>query len=154
MAGAFVNGRLFTAEPSGILYATNPGTGAYVQVGKAEFGKTQRMFSTADGLFSIEADGSLYSINPADGSWRQLGEAAGWKNTIARATLNGKIYTIESSGALYETNTATGIWRQIGKPEFARTRFLLSGNGSLFSIEDGYLYKINPSTGAWVAIGK
>lgn len=154
LAGAVLNGRLFTAEPSGILYATNPATGAYAQLGKADFAKTQRMFAADTGLFSIESDGSLYSINPADGSWRQLGEAGGWKDTIARATLNGKIYTIESSGALYETNAATGVWKQIGKPEFAKTRFLVGGNGSLFSIEDGFLYKINPSTGTWVAVGK
>ena len=117
-AGAFVNGRLFTVESNGSLYTTNPGTGVWAQLGKAEFARTQRLFGTSDSLYSIESDGSLYWIDPLSGSWRQIGTAGGWKNTIARTTLGGKIYTIETSGTLYETNPATGTWNQIGKSEF------------------------------------
>jgi hypothetical protein len=152
LAGAFVNGKLYTVESSGFMYVTNASTGVWAQVGKADFANTQRLFSTSDSLYSIEKDGTLYGISPADGSWRQIGVAGGWKNTIARTTLGGKIYTVETSGALYETNPATGAWRQIGKTEFAKTRFLFSAKGSLYSIEDGNIYKINPSTGAWVSL--
>lgn len=152
IAGAFVSGRLCTIESDGVLYSTNPGTGVWAQIGKSEFARTQRLFGTSDALYSIESDGSLYWISPSDGTWRQIGEAGGWKNTIARTTLDGKIYTIETSGALYETNPATGKWKQIGKAEFAKTRFLFSANGSLYSLEDGNLYRINQTTGAWASV--
>ena len=83
-----------------------------------------------------------------------MGQAGDWKNTIAGATLNGRIYTVEQSGALYETNPATGIWRQIGKPEFGKTQFMFGTTSWLYSIEDGDLYRINPSNGSWGAVGK
>jgi len=54
------------------LYETNPATGVWRQIGKAEFGKTQFMFGTDGSLYSLE-NGDLYQINPSNGSWVGVG---------------------------------------------------------------------------------
>lgn len=153
IAGIFIGGRLFTIESSGALYGTNPVSGAWVQIGKAEFANTRSVFRANETLFTLETDGSLYRVSTSDGAWRGVGAAGSWKNTIAGTSLSGKLYTIEASGALFETNPDTGTWKQIGKAEFAKTRYLFTANGSLYTIEDAGLYRVDPATGAWAAVG-
>ncbi|MCX6349434.1 MAG: PQQ-binding-like beta-propeller repeat protein [Candidatus Aureabacteria bacterium] len=155
IAGAALNDRIYTAESSGALYATDPSAGTWKQIGKPDFAGTQFLFAASGKLFSIEKSGSLYSISPDDGSWAAVGKAGDWVNTIAGTVLGDHIYTVESSGALYATDSTAGTWKQIGKPAFAACRFLLAASGKLFSIENsGSLYGIDPEDGSWVQVGK
>ena len=55
-----------------MLYETNPATGAWKQIGKPEFAKTDYMFATGDSLYTIER-GNLYRINPVTGTWGAVG---------------------------------------------------------------------------------
>lgn len=155
IAAAALDGRLYTIESSGALYATDPATGRWQQLGKPEFGNTAFLFAFPDGLATIETDGSLYLVNPADGSWKQSGQAGDWKGTIAGAVLGGKLYTVESTGALYVTDPASGTWQQLGKADFAQTEFMFAPGNALATIEkDGSLYLVNPADGSWKPAGK
>jgi hypothetical protein len=155
IAGVVLDGRIYTAESSGALYATEPATGAWKQIGKKDFANTRFLFAAIGKLFSIEKDGSLYAISPVDGSWHGVGKAGSWAGTIAGVALNNKIYTVEASGALYVTDPAAGAWKQVGKNDFANTKFLFAAANKLFSIEkDGSLYAINPADGSWKRLGQ
>ncbi len=155
IAGAALDGKLYTVEAGGKLYATDPADGAWVQVGGADFANTAFLFAAGGSLVSIEKDGSLYLIDPAAGSWKQSGPAGGWANTIAGAVLDGTLYTVESSGALYATDPAAGTWRKVGNPDFAATKFLFAAGDRLVSIEDGgSLYLIDPADGSRKQVGE
>lgn len=155
IAGVVLDGRIFTTESGGALYATEPATGAWKQIGKKDFANTRFLFAAIGKLFSIEKDGSLYAISPVDGSWQGKGKAGGWAGTIAGVALNNKIYTMESSGALYVTDPVTGAWKQLGKNDFANTKFLLAAANKLFSIEkDGSMYAVSPVDGSWKRLGQ
>ena len=154
IAGTTFKNRIYTVEKSGGLFVTDPATGAWKQLGKAEFANTTHLFPTADGLNSIESDGSMYRVNPEDGSWERVGNAGDWKDTAAGTSLNGSIYTAEKNGGLYETNPATGERKQLGKPEFAATTFMFASGTSLYTIEnDGSLYRVSPADGSWERVG-
>jgi hypothetical protein len=73
IGGTTLDGRIYTVERGGALYETNPATGAWRQIGKAEFGKTQFMFGADGSLYSLE-NGDLYRINPTNGSWVGIGQ--------------------------------------------------------------------------------
>ena len=155
IAGAALDGKLYTVEAGGKLYATDPADGAWVQVGGADFANTAFLFAAGGSLVSIEKDGSLYLIDPAAGSWKQSGPAGGWANTIAGAVLDGTLYTVESSGALYATDPAAGTWRKVGNPDFAATKFLFAAVDRLASIEkSGTVYLIDPADGSWKQVGE
>ena len=72
IVGATLNGRIYTVERGGTLYETNPATGAWKQIGKPEFAKTDYMFGTGDSLYTIES-GNLYRVNPVTGAWGPVG---------------------------------------------------------------------------------
>ena len=155
IAGAALDGKLYTVEAGGKLYATDPADGAWVQVGGADFANTAFLFAAGGSLVSIEKDGSLYLIDPAAGSWKQSGPTGGWANTVAGAVLDGTLYTVESSGALYATDPAAGTWRKVGNPDFAATRFLFAAVDRLASIEkSGTVYLIDPADGSWKQVGE
>ena len=154
IAGATLDGKLYTVEAGGKLYATDPADGSWAQLGGADFANTAFLFAAGEALVSIEKDGTLYLIDPADGTWRRSGPAAGWANTIAGATLDDTLYTVESGGALYASDPATGTWRKVGTPDFAATSFLFAVDDQLVSIEkSGTLYLINPADGSWKQVG-
>ncbi len=154
IAGVPLNGKLYTVDQSGALYATEPASGAWKQLGKPDFTATALLMAAAGRLFTIENDGSLYAIDPASGAWQRLGAAGSWAGTIAGVGLNGKLYTVEKSGALYVTDPASGAFKLLGKPDFAATAFLLAAAGKLYSIEkDGSLYAIEPANGSWKRVG-
>lgn len=155
IAAVVLDGSLYTIEKSGALYRTDLSSGKYVQVGKAEFGRTRMMFAGPQNLFTLETDGSLYRVSPNDGSWKRVGKAGDWKNTTAASFQGTRLFTTESSGTLYGTNPISGAWTTVGKAEFGKTAVLFGTDDSLFSIEtDGSLYRINPSSGAWSQVGK
>jgi len=155
IAGAALDGKLYTVEAGGKLYATDPADGAWVQLGGADFADTAFLFAAGGSLVSIEKDGSLYLIDPADGSWKQSGPTGGWANTVAGAVLDGTLYTVESSGALYATDPAAGTWRKVGNPDFAATRFLFAAVDRLASLEkSGTAYLIDPADGSWKQVGE
>jgi hypothetical protein len=68
LAGAVLNGKLYTAETDGTLRETDLGTGQREQIGGAEFGNTTFMAAGGVSLFTIEADGNLYrvSVTPSE----------------------------------------------------------------------------------------
>ena len=155
IAGAALDGKLYTVETGGKLYATDPAAGSWVQLGGADFANTAFLFAAGDSLVSIEKDGTLYLIDPADGSWKRSGPAGGWANTVAGAVLDGTLYTVESSGTLYATDPAAGTWRKVGNPDFAATKFLFAAVDELVSIEkSGTAYLIDPADGSWKQIGE
>ena len=72
IAGTTLFGKIFSVERDGALYVTNPATGTWKQIGKADFGKTQFLFSTGSWLYSIDG-GVLYRIHPGSGTWVAVG---------------------------------------------------------------------------------
>ncbi|MGD9613237.1 MAG: PQQ-binding-like beta-propeller repeat protein [Kiritimatiellia bacterium] len=155
IAGAVLDGTLYTVEAAGKLYATDPADGSWTQLGDADFANTAFLFAAGGSLVSIEKDGTLYLINPRDGSWMPSGPSGGWANTIAGAALDGTLYTVESSGTLYATDPAAGTWQAVGRPDFAATKFLFAAARQLVSIEStGSLYLINPTDGSRKQIGE
>ena len=135
VAGAALDGKLYTVEAGGKLYATDPADGSWSKIGGADFAQTAFLFAAGDSLVSIEKDGSLYLINPADGAWKRSGPAGGWAGTLAGAMLDGKLYTVENSGALYASDPAAGTWQKVGNSDFAATAFLFAAGDQLVSIE-------------------
>ena len=155
IAGTVLDGKLYTVEAAGSLYATDPADGSWTKIGGADFANTAFLFSAGGSLASIEKDGSIYLINPADGTWKRSGPAGGWANTIAGAMLDGTLYTVESGGALYATDPAAGTWQKLGNPDFAATKFLFAADSQLVSIESsGSLYLIDPADGSWKQVGE
>lgn len=155
LAGATLNGQLYTVEKSGALYVSDLAEGTWKQIGKLDYANTKRLFAAAGALYSIETDGSLYRIDPKDGAWTLVGDAKAWKNTKTGVIHKDRLITVEPDGALYETDLATGKWKPIGKSDFANTSHLFSAGDNLYSIEsDGSLYKINPADGTWSALGE
>lgn len=155
IAAVGMKGKIYTVESGGALYATDPSTGSWKQLGKPDFANTAFMFDAGGKLCTIEKDGSMYLVEPANGTWKQSGKAGNWKATIAGVGQKGMIYTVESSGALYMTEPSTGIWTQVGKSEFANTAFVFDIGSQLCTIEkDGNLYLVNPLSGAWKQSGK
>lgn len=155
IAGAALDGTLYTVETAGSLYATDPTDGSWSKLGNADFANTAFLFAAGKKLVSIEKDGSLYLVDPADGSWKQSGPSGGWANTIAGAVLDGTLYTVESSGTLYATDPAAGTWRKVGNPDFAATKFLFAAVDRLASIENsGTVYLIDPADGSWKQVGE
>ena len=154
IAGTILQGRMYTVESDGTLYATNLKTGAWEPLGKPVFRNTRFMLAEGTELYTVESTGNLYHVNPANGGRKQVGPDGAWKATIAATVLGSGIYTIESTGALYWTNLDTGGWRHIGKAEFADTRFLFGSGNSLYTIEaDGSLYRVSPHDGSWARVG-
>jgi len=154
IAGTVLDGKIYTIEAGGSLYATDPADGAWTKVGAADFANTAFLFAAGDSLATIEKDGSLYLINPADGSWKRSGPAGGWANTVAGAVLNGKLYTVESGGSLYASDPAAGTWQKVGNPDFSAVAHLFAAGNRLVSIEkSGNFYLINPADGSWERTG-
>ncbi|MDA3852457.1 MAG: hypothetical protein PF447_14480 [Spirochaetaceae bacterium] len=152
IAGATLNGSLYTAESSGYLYETNLQTGQWREISSG-YASTTFMFAWDNWLYTMETDGSLYKVNPSDGSWQQLGQSGDWALTIAGVIHQGKLYTAESSGYLYVTDLSTGQWREISSG-YGNTMFMFSKGNRIYTIEtDGTLYEINPSDGSWVQKG-
>jgi hypothetical protein len=154
IAGTMHNGQIYTVEQGGGLFATDPASGHWRQIGRTEFGATRLMYASGAFLYTIENDGSFYQVDPQTGAWTLVGTTGAWGNTLRGAVLDGLLYTVEKSGALYETDPSTGRWRQIGKPEFGGTAFLMAAGGQLYTIEtSGSLYRVNPHDGIWVGVG-
>jgi hypothetical protein len=148
IAAVGMKGKIYTVESGGALYATDPATGSWKQIGKSDFANTAFMFDAGGKLATIEKDGSMYLVDPANGSWTQSGKAGDWKATIAGVGQKGMVYTVESSGALYMTEPSTGIWTKIGGSDFASTAFIFDAGGKLATIEkDGSLYLVDPLRG-------
>ncbi len=154
LAGTVLDGKIYTVEAAGSLYATDPATGSWTKLGKADFANTAFLFASGGSLVSIEKDGTLYLINPADGSWKQSGPTGGWANTVAGAMLGGALYTVETSGTLYVSDPAAGTWQTLGGPDFAGVAHLFATGNRLASIEkNGNFYLIQPADGSWERTG-
>src|SRR5207237_6239794 len=108
VAGAVVNGRLYTTETGGAFYETDLDTGAWKQVGSGDFSNAAFLFGAGARLCGVNKQGGLFNVNLKDGTRRRVGAAGAWKETTRGVVLNGKLYTVESSGGLYETNLDTG----------------------------------------------
>ncbi len=155
LAGAILDGQLYTVEKSGALYVSDLAEGTWKQIGKLDYANTRNMFAAGGMLYTIETDGTLYRIDPKDGKWSSIGSKQAYKNTKAGVIHKGHLFSIESDGALYDTDFATASWKQIGKAEFNNTAHIFSAGDSLYSIEtDGSLYKIDPADGTWSALGE
>ena len=97
IVGTTMGGRIYSVERSGSLYETNPATGVWKQIGKAEFGNAQFLFGAYGSLYTLEA-GSLFRINPVNGTWVQLGTKTLWAKWTLREP------TIENVSSKWNTN--------------------------------------------------
>jgi hypothetical protein len=155
IAGVGMKGKIYTVESGGALYATDPATGSWKQLGKPDFANTAFIFDAGGKLCTIEKDGSMYLVDPANGSWKQSGKAGDWKGTVAGAGQKGMVYTVEGGGALYMTEPSTGFWTKIGGSDFAHTAFIFDAGSKLCTIEkDGNLYLVDPLRGTWKQSGE
>lgn len=154
LAGTVLDGKIYTVEAAGSLYATDPADGSWTKLGGADFANTAFLFAAGDSLATIEKDGSLYLINPADGSWKRSGPEGGWAGTIAGTMLGGTLYTVENGGTLYASDPAAGTWQTVGNPDFAAVAHLFAAGNRLVSIEkSGNFYLIQPADGSWERTG-
>jgi hypothetical protein len=154
-AGTIRNGALYTTESAGGLFVTELSDGTWRQLGKPDFAATKFLFSAGENLYTIASNGNLVRVDPATGARARVGAQGDWKNTIAAAVLNDRLFSAEADGILYCTNLADGTWQQIGNADFAATRFMLSERNSLYTIEtDGTLYRVSPIDGSWAPIGE
>ncbi len=133
-AAAVLNGTLYTVETGGALYATAPADGTWKQIGKPDFANTAFLLASQDKLISIEKNGSLSLINPKDGAWRQSGKAGEWKDTLAGAACNGKLFTVASDGTLQATDPGTGARQKVGNAQYSDTTHLLVIGNQLYAI--------------------
>lgn len=144
MAGTILNGKLYTTEKSGALYATDLSTGNWSQIGNPDFGHTIRLWAANGKLYSHDVSGSLYEINVTNGSTKQIGATEGWIDTMTGVVVNNLLYTIESSGTLYETDLNTGKWKQIGNSDYQNTVFMTGTGSRIHTIENsGSLIEIS-----------
>lgn len=154
IAGAVLDGTIYTVDSAGSLQAADPADDSSNKIGGADFANTAFLFAAGNSLVSIEKNGTLNLIDPATGAWKQSGPAGGWANTIAGTMLDDTLYTVESAGALYASDPAAGTWRKVGNSDFAATKFLFAAGGQLASIENsGTLYLIDPADGSWKRSG-
>lgn len=143
IAGTILNGKLYTTEKSGSLYAADLSTGARVQIGKPEFANMVRIWAANGKLYAHEGSGTLFEVNLSDGTYRQIGATEGWADTMMGVVINNMLYTIESSGTLYETDLTNGKWKQIGNSEYQNARFMTGEGFKIHTIEDtGSLFEI------------
>jgi hypothetical protein len=91
---------------------------------------------------------------PARGERILVGNPGDWKDVVAAAALDGRLYTVEKDDRLYETDPATGKRRPLGTEVFAGTRQLLAGDGALYAVgSDGSLAAVNPADGSRRVVG-
>ena len=153
VAGAVLNGRLYTVEKKG-LWETDLATGARKAVGKPGLGAVQLLFAAGDRLGAVNKAGDLFRIDPATGEKERLGGEAALKGTLAGAVLGDKLYTAEDDGRLYLTSLESRQSKQVGHAEFGDTKFMFAAGDHLYTIEkDGSLYKVDPKEGEWVQLG-
>ncbi|HVS35869.1 MAG TPA: hypothetical protein VMS17_09825, partial [Gemmataceae bacterium] len=126
IAGAVLQGRLYTAARNKVLRETDLGAGEAKAVGKPGAGDVKLLFAAGDRLCAVDRDGSLFQIDPKDGDRRRIGDEGAWKGTLAGAVLNGKLYTAEKDGGLYVSDLDGGDRKQIGKAEFGDTKFMFA----------------------------
>ncbi len=94
-------------------------------------------------IFSVLMISVSISFSQA-GSWRQIGKAGSWIGTISAIGNGSNIYTVESSGALHNTLASSGTWTQLGKADYVNTKFMVTANSKLYTIEkSGTLYEVN-----------
>src|SRR6266852_1148607 len=138
-----MDGFLWSVEPDGSLYKTDPATGNYTQVGdKGSFQKL-KLFEGMDHMLWTVEGGTLYKTDPNTGKWAQSGEGGGWARTIAMVGMNGVLYSIEPDGSLWKTDKS-GTDTLVDKGGFKGCTELAAMDGKLWTIENGTLYKTDP----------
>ena len=123
----------------------------------AEIGSRVRRFSRncISILAMALAVGALQQARAGVGDRVRIGQAGDWKNTIAVAVKNDRLYTVEKSGTLYVTDLSSGRWSSVGQAVFAGTRFMFAAGQNLYMImADGSLYRVNPLNGAYSRLGQ
>jgi len=148
-----MDGFLWSVEPDGSLYKTDPATGNFTQVGdKGSFAKLKHLEAMDHLLWTVEGD-TLYKSDPATGKWERSGEGGGWGKTVAMAGLNGILYSIEPDGSLWKTDKS-GNDTLVDKGDFKGCTDLAAVDGKLWTIENGNLYWTDPTNLKWAQIGK
>ena len=148
-----MDGFLWSVEPDGSLYKTDPATGNFTQVGdKGSFQRLKHLEGMDHMLWTVEGD-TLYKTDPKTGKWEKSGEGGGWAKTVAMVGLNGILYSIEPDGSLWKTDKS-GEDTLIDKGGFKGCTDLAAMNGKLWTIEDGTLYRTDPTTLKWEQVGK
>ncbi|MGD9874843.1 MAG: PQQ-binding-like beta-propeller repeat protein [Kiritimatiellia bacterium] len=154
VAGAVLDGKIYTVEQSGRLYATDPASGTWTAVGEAGFSGGTFLVALNGALYFFDGDGSIFRVDPSTGAREQVGRAGDWINTIAAAAPGGKICTVEASGKLYVTDPATGAWSGVGEADFGNTAFAVAVDGRLYTIEKGgAIYEVSVEDGSWKPAG-
>ncbi len=148
-----MDGFLWSVEPDGSLYKTDPATGNYTEVGeKGSFRRLKHLEGMDHMLWTVEGD-TLYKTDPKTGKWEKSGEGGGWARTVAMVGLNSILYSIEPDGSLWKTEK-NGEDTLVDKGGFKGCTDLAAMSGKLWTIEDGTLYKTDPTTLKWEQVGK
>jgi hypothetical protein len=148
-----MDGYLWSVEPDGSLYKTDPSSGNFTEVGeKGSFQHLKHLEGMDHMLWTVEGD-TLYKTDPKTGKWEKSGEGGGWARTVAMAGLNGILYSIEPDGSLWKTD-ASGNDTLIDKGGFKGCTDLAAMDGKLWTIENGSLYRTDPSSLKWEQVGK
>ena len=121
-AATGLQGKLYTTESNGGLYATDVTTGHWKQIGKQDFVNTRFLIGIGNMLYSIERSGTLLRINPSDGSWETIGQNGAYRNTTLSRPMTGALHRREVR-ALIVTDPS-GQFKSVGKAEFANTVFM------------------------------
>jgi hypothetical protein len=148
-----MDGFLWSVEPDGSLYKTDPATGNYTQVGEKGSFQKLKLFEGMDHMLWTVEGGTLYKTDPNTGKWEQSGEGGGWARTIAMVGMNGILYSIEPDGSLWKTDKS-GTDTLVDKGGFKGCTELAAMDGKLWTIENGTLYKTDPASLKWEQVGK
>jgi hypothetical protein len=155
VAGVVYKDQLYTVESSGVLYATNLGTGEWKPIGKPDFAGTAFLFTAGDKLYAVEKDGGLYRVDPGDGARERVGKEGAWKATKAGVVVKDQLYVAETDGKLRAAPLDSDKRKQVGKAEFDNTTFMFTSGGKIYTIEgDGSFYRVDPGDGSWERVGK
>jgi sugar lactone lactonase YvrE len=151
-----IGDHLYTIEQAdGRLWDTTLSTGAWVAIGKPEFGDSTNLFAAGGVLYSFETDGSMYRIDASTGAWQPIGKPGTWKAKRLAVAVGDHIFAIENAdGRLWKIDVASGAYVAIGAPEFATATRLIPAGAALYELDDaGSLYRVDVDTGARTAVG-
>lgn len=155
VSGVAVGSRLFAVTRAGDLWAwTLPG-GTPTRLARARFVAPRRILHYAGALLVFDGNGDLYRVDPKTLRQQRLGKVGAWKALISAVVLGDAIFSVERDGKMYRTDLRSLSWRIVGNPGWAKTKWMFSAQGKIYTIERvGALYAVDPATGSWQRTGR
>lgn len=155
IAGVVHSGAVYHAVKDGTFYKTDLESGKVETVSrKPDFGDIQWLMDAGDYMVSVEKGGTVYKIS-SDASREQMGKTGTYKDSIAAATADGKLFTIERDGRFYVTNLADMGYTSLKAADYASTNYMMATAGKVVSVEkDGSAFNVvTEGKGKWFSLG-